>query len=406
MHPLSLYVIGLYSPYLDIKKLSTIYKMFIAVAITGITAAALFFFVPRFLIGRTVLITHLTFSFFVFYLWRLRVINTKSNKKKKKVLGIIGRKDIVESFLKSTRKDPFEDYTFKILYLSESKNKAIKIPDNRKIKIFEDIREIMVDDELEAIAIDSGEFIENEIIETIYNYRFKFNRPIYNITSLYESLTGRVPINNINKRWFLSNPLFQENPRQIVLKLKRIMDLVLAIILLIISSPIILTAIILIRIDSKGPVLYIQERLGLNRKPFKCYKFRTMIHNAEERSGPVSSIKNDPRLTRLGHFLRRSRIDELPQLFNIIKGDLSFVGPRPIRKHFSDGFSKEIPFYDLRYNVKPGLTGWAQVHGCYAVPNGIKALQYELFYIQHISLILDLHIIFKTLRTVLLGKGK
>ncbi|MBW1794357.1 MAG: sugar transferase, partial [Deltaproteobacteria bacterium] len=151
---------------------------------------------------------------------------------------------------------------------------------------------------------------------------------------------------------------------------------------------------------------FVQERLGIQRRPFKCVKFRTMVEDAETKSGPIWSTENDARITRVGRLLRKIRLDELPQLWNILKGDMSFVGPRPIREHFALQMAEKVPFYWLRYDVKPGVTGWAQANGSYAVPDGLDAFQYELFYIQNMSLFLDLLTMFKTAQTVFLGKGK
>ena len=188
---------------------------------------------------------------------------------------------------------------------------------------------------------------------------------------------------------------------------KRIFDILLSLFFLAVSSPLFLLIAIAIKLDSKGEIFFSQERLGYQSKPFNCIKFRTMVENAEKLSGPVWAGENDTRLTQLGRLLRKSRLDELPQLWNILKGDMSFVGPRPIRKYFADLLSNNIPFYGLRFSIKPGLSGWAQVNHDYAgsEEGQLEKFQYELFYIQNMSFVLDLLTIFKTARKMLRGEG-
>jgi exopolysaccharide biosynthesis polyprenyl glycosylphosphotransferase len=190
-------------------------------------------------------------------------------------------------------------------------------------------------------------------------------------------------------------------------KLKRLMDIVISILLLIISSPIVLITAIAIKLDSKGPVFYKQERAGLNGKVFRIIKFRSMRTDAEKNSGPVWSTKNDPRITRVGKFIRKVRIDEIPQMLNVLKGEMSLVGPRPERPFFVEQLSKVIPFYKRRLKVRPGVTGWAQVKHKYDenVEDVKEKLRYDLFYIENMSLSNDLKILFRTVFVVLFGQG-
>jgi exopolysaccharide biosynthesis polyprenyl glycosylphosphotransferase len=184
-------------------------------------------------------------------------------------------------------------------------------------------------------------------------------------------------------------------------------DVVFALFGLLLASPLVLLATVLLRMTSPGPVLYSQTRVGKDGNPFTIYKFRSMRIDAEAMSGAVWSTQNDPRVTPVGRFIRRTRIDELPQLWNVLRGDMSFVGPRPERPEFIAELSRQIPYYGQRHVVRPGLTGWAQVrHGYGAtIADAQEKLQYDLFYIKHMSFAFDLYIVFETIKTVLIRSG-
>lgn len=189
---------------------------------------------------------------------------------------------------------------------------------------------------------------------------------------------------------------------------KRLFDLVISALILLVTFPIFLILVALIKLTSDGPAIFKQERVGLYGKIFTIYKFRTMYQNAEERSGPVWASENDPRITPLGHWLRKLRLDEIPQLYNVIRGDMSLVGPRPERQYFVEQFKKEIPLYTRRLRVRPGITGWAQVKWKYdeSLEDVKEKTKYDLFYVENMSLRMDFKILFNTIFTVIAGKGQ
>ena len=189
--------------------------------------------------------------------------------------------------------------------------------------------------------------------------------------------------------------------------MKQLIDIVVAAVMIIVSMPITIPVAIAIKLSSKGPIFYSQVRTGLNGKKFRVYKFRSMYQNAESQ-GIQWAKENDPRITPVGSFIRLTRIDELPQLWNVFKGEMSLVGPRPERPEFDLQLREKIPYYDVRYLVKPGITGWAQVRYPYgaSVEDAYQKVAYDLYYIKNYSLFLDLAIAFKTLRVVVLGKGR
>jgi exopolysaccharide biosynthesis polyprenyl glycosylphosphotransferase len=188
---------------------------------------------------------------------------------------------------------------------------------------------------------------------------------------------------------------------------KRLSDLALAIVGLVLAAPLMALSALALKLTSPGPVLYSQRRVGKDNEPFTIYKFRSMRVDAEAGTGAVWSRENDPRVTPVGRLLRRTRIDELPQLWNVLKGDMSFVGPRPERPEFVADLTKRIPFYGQRHVVRPGLTGWAQVRHSYGstIDDAQEKLQYDLFYIKHMSMAFDIYIILDTVKTVLVRRG-
>lgn len=245
---------------------------------------------------------------------------------------------------------------------------------------------------------------EDELLEVISKCEGK-NVEIKMVPDLYDIISGQARTAQI-----YGVPLIDVMPELMPeweKKIKRLMDIVLSLILLILSSPITLAFMIAIKLDSKGPVFYLQERMGLNGKIFKIVKFRTMVQDAEKVSGPVWSTKDDPRITKVGKFIRKVRIDEIPQAVNVLMGDMSFVGPRPERPYFVEKLSEEIPLYKRRLKVRPGITGWAQVKHKYdeTIEDVKMKLRYDLFYIENMSLRMDFKIIFRTVFVVLFGKG-
>jgi exopolysaccharide biosynthesis polyprenyl glycosylphosphotransferase len=228
------------------------------------------------------------------------------------------------------------------------------------------------------------------------------NTEIMMVPDMLELMTSRVRIKELHGIPFIkikSVPLTTWN-----LIVKRSFDVATSAFFLILSSPLIAVIAVLIGLDSKGPLFYRQERVGLDGKTFRLIKFRTMRADAEKETGPVWTHKNDPRKTKVGTFLRRFSLDELPQLLNVIKGDMSIVGPRPERPHFVNQFGKEIPKYLDRHRVKTGMTGWAQVNGLRGNAPIEERTKYDVYYVENWSLVFDIKIILKTVHAVLFGK--
>ena len=224
------------------------------------------------------------------------------------------------------------------------------------------------------------------------------------LASVYEEYTGKIAVENLRPSWLIFSAGFRKSPA--LKAAKRTMDIIAAGIGLLLTAPLMAIVAVLVKM-TPGPVLYHQERVGLNGRIFTVHKFRTMRQDAEKSTGPVWSTLNDNRVTPIGKFLRRVRLDELPQLWNVFVGEMSLIGPRPERPAFVAQLSEAIPFYSQRHVIKPGLTGWAQVRYTYgaSVEDAIEKLQYDLYYIKHVSIGLDIAIVIDTIKTVLLGRG-
>ena len=225
------------------------------------------------------------------------------------------------------------------------------------------------------------------------------------LASVYEEYTGKIAVENLRPSWLIFAPGFRKG--HLLLAAKRTVDIVLSGIGLVIAMPIMLAVAAVVKLTSPGPVFYHQRRVGQYGLIFVLHKFRSMAVDAEAKTGAVWATRDDARVTRGGLFLRKTRLDELPQLWNVFRGHMSLVGPRPERPEFVSGLTREIPFYGQRHMVKPGVTGWAQVSYSYAnsVESTLEKLQYDLFYIKNLSLSLDFFILFKTIKTVLHQRG-
>ena len=239
--------------------------------------------------------------------------------------------------------------------------------------------------------------------ESLLDCRFK-GIQVEEAASFYETLTGKILLDDLRPSWFIFSEGFRKG--ELTLQLKRTSDIVIAASILLFGSPVMALIALLIKLDSKGPVVYKQDRVGEGWKDYTIYKFRSMVENAEA-NGAAWAEKDDPRITRVGRFLRKYRIDEFPQLFNVLRGEMSIVGPRPERSCFVKDLAKEIPYYPQRLFVKPGVTGWAQIKYHYGASRDEtkEKLQYDLYYIKHMSFLFDLSIVFDTVRVVLTGKG-
>jgi exopolysaccharide biosynthesis polyprenyl glycosylphosphotransferase len=268
-----------------------------------------------------------------------------------------------------------------------------------------DLVELIARRKIDTVIVSSSMECWNTYLHSLIAVR---NRgiEIVDLATVCERFLNRIPCDQVTELWLLWGLMGRSS--LYVTKLKRVVDIAIALVLLVIALPMMMIVAAAIRLSGRGPIFYTQERIGLHNRAFNVVKFRSMQHGAEDTSGPVWASLEDPRITGVGKWLRRWRLDELPQLFNVLKGDMSLVGPRPERSVFVNEFLTVVPMYNQRHGLRPGITGWGQIHYDYAASREQtrEKLEYDLFYVKNASFLLDLAILLRTTRTLVAGQGR
>ena len=377
-----------------------------ALGITSIALAVIYFIFPLAIIDQRVFILSIFFLIVFIIGWRMIYLQILKKGIFNEHIIILGSSDLAFAIIEKIDKTLDCGYTVSLL-IPDSPPKTLpkKIPNDVKIKqgtqkLCETATAIGINKIIIALKEKRGAFPTMELLQCRTD-----GIEIIEGSTFYEMLTGKVLVKMINPSWLIFSDGFKKSRWKSVFK--RIQDIVLSFMMLIMLFPLLLVTAILIKLDSRGPIFFSQDRVGLNKQQYMMYKFRSMVEHAEKNTGPVWAQTDDGRITRVGRIIRKFRIDELPQLWNVFTGKMSMVGPRPERRHFTDDLEKQIPFYAQRFNVKPGLTGWAQV--CYdygaTLDDAVEKLNFELFYIKNMSLAMDVVIILRTVKTVLFGRG-
>lgn len=405
LHLIVLYIFELYD--LEVKRSHS--KIFVLIVFSVIIATAMLailsYLNPQNKLGRIILTTHVPLTIVLIFLWRRLFFaffqeGTAANNLlligdsplNREIMGMV-KKSLVNYYNPANNIINYKENPGGIDINGTMGNKTISDMVKKK-----DIHTIVISQKLKGSPT-----LRSELL----NLKFA-GVSIYDAPVFYKELTGKVPVFHVKDAWFLFHNQHEVFYPSYWQNMKRIMDILFASLGLILSAPLLLLSAMAIKLTSSGPVFFKQDRLGANERPFSLIKFRTMVDDAEKETGPKWSSHKDSRITKVGKILRKTRIDEVPQLINVLNGDMSFVGPRPIRKYFADLLSRDIPFYRIRFSVKPGITGWAQVKHDYAgsEEGQMEKLQYELFYIQNQSLFFDTFIILKTVQTVLFRPGE
>jgi sugar transferase (PEP-CTERM system associated) len=268
----------------------------------------------------------------------------------------------------------------------------------------EELKRVVEQNRIRRVIVAMGDQRGRLPVETLLELKTEGVR-VEDGVELYQSITGKISLHSLRLSWLVFSPGFQVS--RLMLVYKRLISLCLSIAGLLLMLPVMVVIAIAIRLDSAGPIIFRQKRVGKNGRIFTLYKFRSMIHDVEQDNNFKPACKDDSRITRVGALLRRTRLDELPQLFNILRGDMYFIGPRPFVPNQEEECIRHIPFYKQRWSVRPGATGWAQVNRdyCSTIEDNAEKLSYDLFYIKNVSVGLDLLILFKSMKILLLGRG-
>lgn len=399
----SFYIGNLYDLKSLLRKREIFAKVFICHIASYIMVASVNLLIPSLYIHRYILFISLFVSLIaivicrIIYSWLLNI-----EKLREKVL-IIGETNIARKISEVLQTDSYLGY--RVLgcltegFVQAERGKS----DPRVLGDISILRSVVTETSPDVVVIALSEWRGAFPAQEILACKLRGVR-VEDWPTFYEKVTGKILIQGLRPSWLIFSDGFTRN--HLAQSLKRLIDALLAIVGLCLSLPLVTCIFLFTKLDSKGPVIFRQERVGENGKVFSLCKFRTMIVDAEKDSGPVWSQTVDPRVTHLGKILRRTGMDEIPQLFNVFKGDMSFVGPRPERPHFVAELQRYIPYYAQRLAVKPGITGWAQVRYGYGstMSDAIEKLQYDLYYIKNMSLFLDFLIILSTIHKVLFAQ--
>lgn len=376
-----------------------------ALGIAWALLALLFYFVPPLLIGRGVSVISVPLVLVFLLVWRIVIHYLMGHPEIGEKILVVGTgktaRDTADAVLER------RDAGYRIVgFVTENGiSPNTKIAELSVLGTTEDLEKIIKNEKVDRVVIAVRERRGNFPTETLLKMSLAGNVSIEECTSFFERVTGQVHVDMLRPSWLIFAGRGRET--RLTSVVRQLVHRGMALVGLVLSLPICLLTAILIKLESRGPIFYRQERVGEHGNIFKVTKFRSMRTDAEKDGIPVWATAADDRTTRVGRVIRKTRIDEIPQFWNIIKGEMSFVGPRPERPHFVEQLAKEIPFYEHRHLTAPGLTGWAQIKYPYgaSVEDARQKLQFDLYYIKNQSLALDLVIMFETIKTVLFRKG-
>jgi sugar transferase (PEP-CTERM system associated) len=404
---LALYFNDLYEFKLHENMIELASRLIQAIGITTIGLAVIYFMWPEMIIGRWIFFASLVLLLFFLVSWRLLY----SLAIRKRVLSekavLLGAGELAEDIWAEIKGRG--DISYDVRFVLSQEQEKREGDGNRFGHVpqyfgFEGLSDLVEREGISSIIVGLDEKRGVMPYDELLKCKLK-GVNILDGESFYERITEKVLVEKINPSWLIFSDGFVKSKSSRLVK--RLVGLTMSSILLVFFSPVMLIVAVIIKLTSPGPVLFSQERVGEFGRVFTLYKFRSMRVDAEKETGPVWATEDDPRVTKIGRIIRKLRIDELPQLWNVFKGDMSFVGPRPEREFFVEQLKKKVPYFNERASVKPGVTGWAQIRYPYGATeeDALEKLKYDLYYIKNMSLVMDLIIMFHTAKTVLLGRG-
>jgi sugar transferase (PEP-CTERM system associated) len=381
-----------------------IVRLLQAVGAASIVLAALYFVVPALMIGDGIFVSAL-FVFLVGILgWRLLFNQLIGSLKFEERILVVGTGESARKVARQVLDQ--HDFAYRIVGFIDDDASRIgeRIVNPAIVGTPDDIERLIAHHQIDRIVVGLADRRGKLPVEQLLRAKLSGVR-VEDATTTYERVTGKILLDDLRPSWLIFSDGFRVS--RITRWLKRAIDLTLAIVMAVVAFPFMVLTAIAIWLETGRPVLYCQERVGENGRTFTLCKFRSMRIDAEKGGTPIWAKKGDDRITRVGRLIRKTRLDELPQLWNVMRGNMSFVGPRPERSYFVTELAKQIPFYQQRHAVKPGLTGWAQVKYRYgsSLEDAMEKLRYDLYYIKHLSVFFDLTIVFDTVKVVLFRKG-
>jgi sugar transferase (PEP-CTERM system associated) len=377
-----------------------------ALGVTSLILAGIYFLAPDWIVGRGVFLISVAFMVTLIVAWRIVFAWLTQRVAPRERLLLVGTNaaavDLARELFERRQELGVEIVGF---VDPDPARVGMAVLNPGVVGAIDDIPQLVSKLSVDRVVVSLADARGKLPMDRLLDIRLDSGVTFDHLASVYEEYTGKIAVENLRPSWLIFSEGFRKT--RVLMTAKRVLDVVFSAAGLVLGAPVMLLVAIAVRCTSSGPVLYHQQRVGRHGREFAAHKFRTMHEDAERATGPVWSIANDTRVTPIGGFLRRTRLDEMPQLWNVLIGDMSFVGPRPERPEFVRQLTEHIPFYGQRHVLKPGLTGWAQVRYTYgaSVEDAIEKLQYDLYYIKNLSIALDFVIVLETIKTVLTRKG-
>jgi sugar transferase (PEP-CTERM system associated) len=400
----SFYLFDLYDFVVMHDRRELVLRLIQALGLAWVALALMFYVVPQAMIGRGVSFISLPLALAMMVGWRLAIHWILGHPQLGERILIVGSGPFAVEIARETLGRP--DTGFRVVGFVDSDPALVgkSLINPKVIGLTSELGALVKSENIDRIVVAIGDRRGQFPTQELLRLSLSGDVSIEESAAFYERLTGRVLLDMIRPSWLIFSGRGQRARVNEVIR--TVMHRAIALVGAILSLPIVLLTAILIKIDSRGPVLYKQERVGQNGHVFTLMKFRSMRTDAEK-DGPVWAKSEDERMTRVGRIIRKIRVDEIPQFWNILRGDMNFVGPRPERPHFIAQLAQEIPFYEQRHLIPPGLTGWAQIKYPYgaSIEDARQKLQYDLYYIKNHNLTLDATILFETVKTILFGRG-
>jgi sugar transferase (PEP-CTERM system associated) len=398
------YLFDLYDFVVMHDRRELVLRLVQALGFAWIALALMFYAFPDLMIGRGVALIALPLALTLMVTWRLSIHWFLGHPAFGERILIVGSGNLAVEVAREVLDRPDAGYRIVGFVGTDAELLGKSLINPRVIGITSELAEIVKRENIDRIVVAMGERRGLLPTEKLLKLSLAGTVSIEEGATFYERITSRVSLNMMRPSWLIFSGRGRE--ARISGLVRSFVHRLVALIGAALSLPIVLLTAVLIKLDSRGPIFYRQERVGMNGKPFVLLKFRSMRVDAEQ-DGPVWASKHDDRTTRIGRIIRKIRVDEIPQFWNILRGEMNFVGPRPERPHFVAQLAEEIPYYEQRHLIPPGLTGWAQIKYPYgaSIEDARQKLQYDLFYVKNQSLMLDAIVLFETVKIILFGRG-